>query len=65
MKAVKTLKAKKQKSKIIGIIEKEFRPKEWLRKNEEDKQVQCYFYVKKKNKEYVMLEIDSIIKKYK
>ena len=53
---VKTLKA---------VRKKEFRPKEWLRKNEEDKQVQCYFYVKKKNKEYVMLEIDSIIKKYK
>ena len=58
MKAVKTLKAKRKEF-------KEFRPKEWLRKNEEDKQVQCYFYVKKKNKEYVMLEIDSIIKKYK
>jgi len=55
---LKTLKAKKREF-------KEFKPKEWLRKNEEDKQVQCYFYVKKKNKEYVMLEIDSIIKKYK
>ena len=56
MKELKTLKA---------IRKKEFRPKEWLRKNEEDKQVQCYFYVKKKNKECVMNEIDSIIKKYK
>ena len=59
MKELKTLKALK------AVRKKEFRPKEWLRKNEEDKQVQCYFYVKKKNKEYVMLEIDSIIKKYK
>lgn len=58
MKETKTLKAKRKEF-------KKFRPKEWLRKNEEDKQVQCYFYVKKKYKQNVMLEIDSIIKKYK
>ena len=65
MKNIPTLKAEKQKKKIIGIIEKKFKPKPWLRKPEEEKIVQGYYYVKSKYKDKVKNQIDNIINQLK
>jgi hypothetical protein len=55
MKNTPTLKAKKR----------EFKPKPWLRKPDEEKIVQGYYYVKSKHKDQVKNQIDNIIKKLK
>lgn len=55
----------KQKKKIIGIIEKEFKPKPWLRKPDEEKKVQGYYYVKSKHKDQVKKQVEKILNQYK
>ena len=55
MKSLKTLKAKR----------KEFKPKPWLRKPEEEKIVQGHYYVKSKYKEQVKNQLENIIKQLK
>lgn len=51
MKNTPTLKAQKR----------EFRPKPWLRKPDEEKKVQGYYYVKAKYKDQVEKQIDKLL----
>jgi hypothetical protein len=44
---------------------KEFKPKPWLKKPEEEKKVQCYYYIKKKYKQIAEQDVNNIIKNYK
>lgn len=40
---------------------REFKPKEWLRKPDEEKKVMVYGYVKAKNKDKAKADIDKLI----
>lgn len=48
----------------LKAIKKEFKPKPWLRKPDEEKMVQGYYYVKAKHKAVVRNEIKRILKRY-
>lgn len=53
----KTLKALKATKKD----ERQFKPKPWLRKPDEEKKVQGYYYVKAKHKDHVTNEINKLL----
>ena len=53
-KQIQTLKATK----------KEFKPKPWLRKPDEEKKVQGYYYVKAKHKNQVEKKIEKLLNQY-
>ena len=44
---------------------KEFKPKPWLKKPEEEKKVQGYYYVKAKFKEIAQQEIDKLTEQWR
>lgn len=54
MKNTPTLKAQKR----------EFKPKPWLRKPDEEKKVQGYYYVKAKHKDQVEKKIEKLLNQY-
>jgi len=43
---------------------KEFKPKPWLKKPEEEKKVQGYYYVKAKYREIAKQEIDKLTEQW-
>lgn len=45
-------------------VKKEFKPKPWLKKPEEEKKVQGYYYVKAKYKEIAKQEIDKLTEQW-
>lgn len=59
IKQIPTLKAEKRKD------IKEFKPKPWLRKPDEEKIVQGYYYVKAKHKDQVKKQIDKLLNELK
>jgi len=54
---MKTLKAEKKESKYS-------QPKTWLRKPEEEKKIQDYYYIKSKHKESAKKQIKELLKNY-
>lgn len=44
---------------------KQFKPKPWLKKPEDEKKVMGYYYVKKKHLEEAQIKVNKLIKKYK
>tara|TARA_R110000868_G_scaffold410491_1_gene698651 strand:- start:2081 stop:2227 length:147 start_codon:yes stop_codon:yes gene_type:complete len=43
---------------------KEFKPKPWLKKPEDEKKVMGYYYVKKKHLAEAQSKVNKLIKKY-
>jgi len=56
----KTLKAEKKENKSSKYSQ----PKTWLRKPEEEKKIQDYYYIKSKHKESAKKQIKELLKNY-
>ncbi len=54
-----------KKTPIVGIVEKKFKPKPWLKKPAEEKKVQGYYYVKAKFKKIAHEEIEKLTQQWK
>lgn len=56
---------KKKYQKTIERLDKQFKPKPWLKKPEEEKKVMVYGYVKAKHKEIAKNQIELMINQLK